>query len=45
MLDQQVKLREELRQKETKDREDFDRKILDAAKRELEVERKQKADL
>ena len=42
MLDQQIKLRQELRDKATKEREDFDRRILDQAKKELEVERKQK---
>ena len=40
-----MRLREELRAKDIKEKEDFDRKLLDAAKKELEVERKQKADL
>ena len=42
MLDQQIKLRQELRDKASKEREDFDKRILDQAKKELEVERKQK---
>ena len=42
MLDQQIKPRQELRDKATKEREDFDKRILDQAKKELEVERKQK---
>ena len=45
MLDQQVQLRAELREKTIKEKQDFDQKILDAAKREMEVEKKQKADL
>ena len=45
MLDQQIKLRAELREKNVKEREDFDKRILDQAKKEMEVERKQKVEL
>ena len=40
MLDQQIKLRQELREKATQEREDFDKRILDQAKKELEQEKK-----
>jgi len=45
VLDQQVKLRQELREKTIKEKEDFDKRILEQAKKELEVERTQKAAL
>ena len=37
-------MRQELREKDVKEKEDFDKKLLDNAKKELEVERKQKAE-
>ena len=40
VLDKQVQLRAELREKNAKEREDFDKKILDQAKKDLEIERK-----
>ena len=40
VLDQQIKLRAELREKQVQERKDFDRRILDAAKKEMEVEAK-----
>lgn len=45
MLDQQVKLRAVLREQTIKEREEFDKRILDQAKKEMEIERKQKQDL
>lgn len=45
VLDQQVKLRAELREKTVKEKEDFDKKILDQARKEMEIERKQKVEL
>ena len=45
VLDQQVKLRSELREKQAQERRDFDKKILDAAKKELEIEQQQKREL
>ena len=40
VLDQQVRLREELRAKEKEDRKEFDKKILEKARLEMEEERK-----
>ena len=40
-----MKLRTELRQKNQKEREDFDKRIIEQARKELELEQKQKADL
>lgn len=45
VLDQQVKLRAELREKTVKERVDFDKKLLENAKKELDIEAKQKANL
>ena len=45
VLDQQVKLRSELREKQAQERREFDKKILDAAKKELEIEQQQKREL
>ena len=45
MLDQQVKLRAELRDKNLKEKEAFDKRLLDQAKKELELENKQKQEL
>lgn len=45
VLDQQVKLRAVLREQTIKEREEFDKRILDQAKKEMEIERKQKQDL
>ena len=45
VLDQQIKLRTELRERKVKERQEFDKRILDAAKKEMEVEAKQKKDL
>ena len=38
-------MRNELREKNLKEKEDFDKRILDAAKKEMEVEKEQKAKL
>ena len=45
VLDQQVKMRQVLREKSIKEKEDFDKRILEQARKELEVERKQKQNM
>ena len=45
VLDQQVKMRADLREQTKKEREDFDKRIIDQARKELDLERKQKVDL
>ncbi len=45
VLDQQIKLRTELRERKLKERQEFDKKILEAAKKEMEIEAKQKREL
>ena len=45
VLDQQVKLRNEIREKTLVEKQEYDRIMVDQAKKELEVERKQKAEL
>ena len=40
VLDQQVRLRAELREKQVAEQKDFDKRILDAARREMEEEQK-----
>ena len=45
VLDQQVALRVELREKNKKESEEFDKRLIEQARRELELEKKQKADV
>ena len=45
VLDQQVKLRAELREKQIKEKEDFDKRILDQARKEMDAEKKKQQQL
>ena len=38
VLDQQVKMRNDLKEKKKKEREDFDKRIIDQARKELDLE-------
>lgn len=42
VLDQQVKLRQELRDKQSKEKEDFEKHMIAQAKKELDIEKQQR---